>query len=369
MSRRELRMIIVVLDGVGVGAMPDAALFHDAGTNTLGHLLQVIPSIRIPHLVELGLGQIVPSLCSKGSPPSKGSYGRLRTSNKAKDTICGHWEIAGIVQDPPFQTYPQGFPVEIVNKWCQRCGIKGVLGNRTASGTVIIEELGKEHISTGFPILYTSADSVFQVAAHEEVLSLGRLYDICSVARDLLKPPHLVARVIARPFKGEPGSYKRTDQRRDFSIAPPGETLLDQIQSIGAAVVAIGKIDDIFCKRGITHIEHTRNNIQGMNAILNHLKNGIDRGLIFANLGDFDTLYGHRRDPRGFALALEQFDEALPSILGALTDEDVLMITADHGCDPTWPHHTDHTREEVPVLIYQKPVSKPSSLNFQVLAG
>lgn len=365
MSQRELRTIIVVLDGAGVGAMPDAALYQDAGTNTIGHVVQAVPSIRIPHLVDLGLNRIIPSISPNGSNPPRGSYGRLRSLNKAKDTICGHWEIAGIVQDPPFRTYPRGFPPELVNEWCQRCGIRGALGNRTASGTVIIEELGEEHVRTGLPILYTSADSVFQIAAHEEVIPIARLYEICLVARDLLKPPHLVARVIARPFEGSPGSFKRTANRRDFAVPPPGKTLLDGVQASGAPVVAIGKIDDIFCKQGITHIEHTTNNTAAIRVTLDCIRNGRDRGLIFTNLGDFDTLYGHRRDAEGFAMALEEVDEALPGLLASLKETDILMITADHGCDPTWLHHTDHTREEVPILITGSCVRRGYSLGLR----
>ncbi len=351
MNPRKRRIILIVLDGAGVGSMPDAALYQDEGANTLEHVVQAVPSTRIPHLIDLGLSRILPSISSNGSNPSTGAYGRLRSLNKAKDTICGHWEIAGIVQDPPFRTYPLGFPADMVNAWCKQCGIEGVLGNRTASGTVIIEELGEEHVRTGFPILYTSADSVFQIAAHEEVIPLPRLYEMCLVARDLLKPPHLVARVIARPFQGSPGSFKRTANRRDFAVPPPGKTLLDAVQASGAPVVSIGKIDDIFCKQGITRIEHTTNNTQAIHATLDHVQNGSDRGIIFINLGDFDTLYGHRRDPEGFAAALEEFDEAVPALLDSLRETDVLMVTADHGCDPTWPHHTDHTREEVPLLI------------------
>ncbi len=351
MSQKQRRVIIIVLDGAGVGAMPDAALYQDEGTNTIEHVVQTVSSVRVPHLIDLGLSRILPSISSNGSNPPKGSYGRLRSLNKAKDTICGHWEIAGIVQEPPFLTYPFGFPEDLVNEWCKRCDIEGVLGNKTASGTVIIEELGEDHVRTGLPILYTSADSVFQIAAHEDVIPLTRLYEMCLIARDLLRPPHLVARVIARPFQGKPGSFKRTANRRDFSVPPPRETLLDVVEASGASVVAIGKIDDIFCKQGITQIEHTTNNTSAINATLNHIRNGFGNGIIFTNLGDFDTLYGHRRDPKGFAAALEEFDKALPNLLASLKEADILMVTADHGCDPTWPRHTDHTREEVPLLI------------------
>jgi phosphopentomutase len=345
------RVILIVLDGAGVGAMPDAAKYNDAGTNTIAHVAKTVPSLHIPHLVELGLHRIVSGLSSNGGHSPAGAYGRLRSENKAKDTICGHWEIAGIVQDPPFCTYPHGFPTDLVNEWCNRCGIAGALGNKTASGTVIIEELGEEHLRTGLPILYTSADSVFQIAAHEEIIPLPRLYEMCLTARNVLKPPHLVARVIARPFIGKPGSFKRTGHRRDFAVPPPGPTLLDLLQATGMPVIAIGKIDDIFCKRGITQIDHTTNNRDAIETTLRHARDGYESALIFTNLGDFDTLYGHRRDPKGFAEALEEFDGALPHLIGSLRNSDILMITADHGCDPTWPYHTDHTREEVPVLV------------------
>jgi len=351
MIRYQLRVILIVLDGVGSGAMPDAAEYGDEGANTLRNLTRAVPSMQLPHLAQMGFSRIVPTIRPEAPDEPYGAFGRVQSLGKAKDTVSGHWEITGLVQDPPFPTYPHGFPEDLVDSWCKQCGLDGVLGNCVASGTVLIEELGEEHLRTGLPILYTSADSVFQVAAHEEVIPLTRLYEICMIARNLLIPPHLVARVIARSFVGKPGCFRRTGNRRDFPLPPPGITLLDRLYESGLPVSAIGKIEDIFCKRGITCIDHTKNNADGIRSTLAHILNGPEGGLVFTNLGDFDTLYGHRRNPYGFATALEQFDKALPQLLDALRSRDIVIITADHGCDPTLERHTDHTREEVPLLV------------------
>jgi phosphopentomutase len=351
MIRESLRFILIVLDGVGCGSMPDSAEYRDGGANTLGNLAKAVPSMRLPNFARIGLSCIVPSINPKIQTVPFGAYGRAHPLNKAKDTVSGHWEIAGIVQDPPFRTYPHGFPQEIIQEWCKRSALKGVLGNRPASGTVIIEELGEEHLRTGLPILYTSADSVFQVATHEDVIPPLRLYEICRIARELLRPPHLVARVIARPFLGEPGCFKRAENRRDFSVPPSGTTLLDKIYENDLPVVTIGKIDDIFCKRGITYVDHTSNNGESIRSLVDWVRNGPEAGMVFANLGDFDTLYGHRRNPYGYAKVMEEFDAALPMLFEALRNRDIVIITSDHGCDPTFELHSDHTREGVPLLL------------------
>ena len=351
MNATDNRVIIIVLDGCGCGAMPDAAEYGDEGSNTLGNLSSAISSLRLPNLCRLGLAWIVPFMPVDTLEKVYGAYGKVRAVGKAKDTLSGHWEMAGVIQDPPFKTYPKGFPDELVQEWRNRCNLGGILGNYPASGTAIIEELGEDHMRTGWPILYTSADSVFQVAAHENVVQVAKLYEICMTARELLAPPHLVARVIARPFSGQPGSFRRTGNRRDFAVPAPGPTLLEYLQEKGMPVLAIGKIDEIFSKRGITHSDHTTNNSETIHKTLERIMNGPKSGLVFANLGDFDTLYGHRRNICGYAEALNQFDDALAEILKDLREKDVLIITSDHGCDPTFQQHTDHTREEVPLLV------------------
>ncbi|HBT20470.1 MAG TPA: phosphopentomutase [Peptococcaceae bacterium] len=346
------RVVIILLDGVGVGALPDAEKYGDEGSNTLVNTAKAVGGLKLPNLEKLGLGNIekIKGVTPLSSPGA--SYGKMAQKSAGKDTITGHWEIAGIILDKPFPTYPNGFPKEIIEKFEKLIGRK-VLGNVAASGTRIIEEYGREHLRTGFPIVYTSADSVFQIAAHEDVIPLNELYDICLTARKLLVGKHAVGRVIARPFVGKPGNFIRTSNRKDFTLEPPKENLLDCIFKAGMDVIGIGKIGDIFAGRSLKKIVKTKDNIEGIERTKDFLIDGCKRGLIFTNLVDFDTRYGHRNDPRGFADALEEFDKRLPEIIFYLKDKDVLIITSDHGCDPTTPS-TDHSREYALLLVYGK---------------
>jgi phosphopentomutase len=342
------RVILIVLDSVGCGDAPDATSYGDEGSNTIANTARAVGGMRLPNLAELGLGNIA---VIEGVPPtssSRGAFGRLTEVSAGKDTTTGHWELAGIILEQPFPVYPQGFPEELVSRFENAIGRK-VLGNIPASGTEIIVQLGEEHFRTGKPIIYTSADSVFQIAAHEEIIPLPELYAMCQTARDMLVGEHAVGRVIARPFVGRPGAFSRTENRRDFSLVPLRPTILDSIKEAGHEVAAVGKIEDIFANCGITRSDHTGNNMAGVEAVLRFLKEDFE-GLIFANLVDFDAIYGHRNNPKGYAQALEEFDQRLPEILEAMNDSDVLMITADHGNDPTTPS-TDHSRERTPVLI------------------
>ena len=350
MQERFRRIVLIVLDGVGAGEMPDARQWGDAGTDTLGHVITA-EKPQLPHLVELGLAEIKP--CAAGQPagPPRGSFGKAAILSNGKDTTTGHWEMAGIVSLTPFPTYPAGFPARILTAFEQAIG-RQALGNRPASGTEIIKELGDEHVQTGNPIVYTSADSVFQIAAHEEVIPLEELYLICRIARKLLDGPDRVGRVIARPFIGSSGNYRRTGNRMDFAVPPPEETLLDRMKGAGLAVVGVGKIASIFDGRGITEDLPVHGNNECVDATLTALTR-VPQGLIFTNLGDFDTLWGHRNDSAGFARGLEAFDRRLPELREALGPDDCLVITADHGCDPTTPG-TDHTREHVPILIFSR---------------
>ncbi|EIV99129.1 MULTISPECIES: phosphopentomutase [Thermoanaerobacter] len=342
------RVILIVLDSVGVGELPDAYKFGDEGSNTLGHVTEKT-GIGLPNMGKLGLGNIIPLKSVPENPNAVGGYGKMAEKSAGKDTTTGHWEIAGLITEKPFPTYPHGFPEEIIKEFEKRIGRK-VLGNKPASGTEIIKELGEEHVKTGYPIVYTSADSVFQVAAHEDVIPLEELYRICEIAREILKGDHAVGRVIARPFTGTPGNFVRTGNRRDFSLKPFEPTILDMLKEAGYEVFAIGKIEDIFAGQGITEKNHTTNNDEGITATIKAMDE-IKNGLIFTNLVDFDMLYGHRNDVEGYAKALTHFDNRLPEIMGKLTKEDLLIITADHGCDPTTPS-TDHSREYVPLLVY-----------------
>ncbi len=342
------RVILIVLDGVGVGELPDAAEYGDVGSNTLAHVAEAVGGLALPNLEALGLGHIghFAGIRTMGQPD--GCFGRMGQLSKGKDSTAGHWEMAGILLEEPFPTYPRGFPKEMLDLFEQASGRK-VLGNRAASGTEIIQELGEEHMRTGAPIVYTSTDSVFQIAAHERVVPVEELYRMCRAARKLLKPPHQVARVIARPFIGEPGLFVRTERRRDFSVEPPSPTLLDILKRSGQLIVGIGKIEDLFNGRGLTRSIHTGNNAAGMGETVRLLKT-MPRGLIFVNLVDFDTLYGHRNNPSGYAKALQEFDARLPALLDAVRPGDLLCVTADHGNDPTTPG-TDHSREYVPLLV------------------
>ena len=344
------RAVVLVLDGFGVGAAPDAAAFGDVGADTFANAVAAAGGITLPNLRRLGLGCIhtVPGLGPADAPTA--SFGRMRETSPAKDTISGHWEMMACPVEEPFAVFPGGFPEEIVREFCEEAGVAGVLGNRAASGTEILEDLAEEHERTALPILYTSADSVFQLAAHLDVVPLDRLYAWCESARRLLDA-HRVGRVIARPFRGRAGSYVRTYDRRDFSMAPPGETVLDRLAAKGIAAVGVGKISDIFSGRGLSASVHTEGNRDGMAATVGLLAD-LEGGLVLVNLVDTDMLYGHRRDPVGFVRCLEEFDEDLGVLLEHLREGDLLAISADHGCDPTFAKTTDHTREEVPLLLF-----------------
>jgi phosphopentomutase len=343
------RVILIVLDSVGCGNAPDAADYGDEGSNTLANTARAVGGLKLPNMGRLGLGNITPT---EGVPPvdaPMGAYGRLTEISPGKDTTTGHWELSGVPLSRPFPTYPNGFPADLIAEFERRIG-RGTLGNYPASGTVIIQELGEEHMRTGRPIVYTSADSVFQIAAHEEIIPVDELYHMCQIARELLTGEHAVGRVIARPFVGSgAGNFTRTERRRDFSLLPPRDTILDVLKADGREVMGVGKIEDIFANRGLTQSNHTGNNMDSVEAILQFMASDAD-GLIFANLIDFDMLYGHRNNPRGYADALEAVDARLPEIQVALRGVDVLMITADHGNDPTTAS-TDHSRERVPILV------------------
>jgi phosphopentomutase len=353
------RVILLVLDSVGCGDAPDAAEYGDLDANTLSNLSKAVGGLNLPNLERYGLGHLTEI---QGVPPveeAEGAYGRLTEISAGKDTTTGHWELTGIVLERPFPTYPNGFPRYLMNEFEARVG-RETLGNYPASGTEIIKELGEEHIQTGKPIIYTSADSVFQIAAHEEIIPIDELYRFCLIAREMLKGEHAVGRVIARPFIGTPGNFTRTERRKDYSLEPPKNTILDVVKNAGLEVAGVGKIEDIFAHRGLTMSNHTGNNMAGVDAILSFLRQDFE-GLIFANLVDFDALYGHRNNPRGYANALEAFDRRLPKLLKNLRERDILIITADHGNDPTTPS-TDHSRERVPFLVAGKAVRKNANV-------
>jgi phosphopentomutase len=342
------RFALIVLDSAGIGELPDAARWGDAGADTIGHVVAK-EKPTLPNLQRFGLGNI---RALENLPPAdrpEASFGKAAIFSNGKDTTVGHWEMTGLITPVPFPTYPKGFPARIVEPFERAVG-RGILGNKAASGTEIIKELGEEHIRTGKPIVYTSADSVFQVAAHEEVIPLEELYRICQAARDLLVGPDRVARVIARPFLGSPGNFRRTGNRKDFAITPPEDTLLDRLMERGLASVGVGKIPSIFDYRGLSKTFEAHNNEESVDQTIRALESAPD-GLIFTNLVDFDMLWGHRRDSRGYAHGLEAFDRRIPDITSALRENDCLIISADHGCDPT-ARGTDHTREYVPLLVY-----------------
>lgn len=341
------RAILIVLDSVGIGSLPDACEFGDAGAHTLGHIYAKT-NMAIPNMLSLGLGNIADSMLPHAESP-KGCYGKSAERTKAKDTTSGHWEMAGVIMEPPFRTYPNGFPESVIAEFERRTG-RGTLGNCVASGTEIIQVLGDEHVKTGKLIVYTSADSVFQIAAHEDIVPLDELYRYCEAAREILMGDELVGRVIARPFVGGNGKYTRTENRRDYAIPPVGETVLDKLSELGYVTAGVGKIEDIFCKRGLGIIDHTKNNHDGIDATVRLLKEG-KADFIFTNLVDFDMLYGHRNDVEGYAKALEYFDSRLGEITDQMNEDDLLIITADHGCDPTYPG-TDHTREYIPLIVW-----------------
>ncbi|NNE98773.1 MAG: phosphopentomutase [Pyrinomonadaceae bacterium] len=350
--RKFRRINLMVLDSAGIGEMPDAAEWGDAGSDTLGNVIDSRP-IDLPNLQRLGLGNIRLFQNLKAATDPIGGYGKCTLKSNGKDTTTGHWEMAGIILEKAFPTYPQGFPDEVISEFIKRANVPGVLANEPASGTEIIERLGEEHVKTGKPIVYTSADSVFQIAAHEEVIPIERQYEICEIAREMLDGEHKVGRVIARPFVGETAkTFTRTENRHDYAVPPPNENLLPLLSEKGLDVVAIGKIASIYDSMGVTQDVKAKNNDQTIDQTINAL-NDDTTGLIFSNLVDFDMLYGHRRDVEGYAKALEHFDTRLPEIMGAMNDDDLLIITADHGNDPTY-RGTDHTREYCVLLTYTK---------------
>jgi phosphopentomutase len=342
--------VLVVLDSAGIGEMPDAARWGDEGSDTIGNVLAA-EKPTLPNLQRLGLGNVrsLPNLPPHSKPI--GAFGKAAIFSDGKDTTVGHWEMAGIITPIPFPTYPDGFPSRVLAPFEKAIG-RRVLGNKPASGTEIIKELGDEHVKTGKPIVYTSADSVFQIAAHEEIIPIEELYRICKIARELLDGPDRVGRVIARPFTGVSGSFQRTKNRKDFAIPPPQETLLDRLKQKQLSVIGIGKIASIFDYQGITENLKARDNSESMDQTVDILRSA-SPGLVFSNFVDFDMLWGHRNDPKGYARGLEEFDRRLPELIAALDSEDCLMISADHGCDPTTPS-TDHSREYVPVLVFSK---------------
>jgi len=355
------KFTIIVLDSVGVGELPDAADFGDTGTNTLKHVDEFMGGLKIPNLKRLGLFHIQDTgLAAEGK--AQGCYGKAAEAGKAKDTTNGHFEIAGLTVKTPFKVFGESFPPRIIEELERRIGTK-VIGNFPASGTEIIKELGDEHVKTGYPIVYLSADSLMQIAMHESVISLEEQYEICRKARALLTGDDTVSRVICRPFTGNTGHYYRTENRKDFSVDPPGRTILDLLSEKGKEVIGVGKIEDIFNRRGLTKINHTKNNREGIEAALSYLKEGFD-GLLFVNLVDFDMLYGHRNDPRGYGEALEYFDRFIPEMISLMDEEDILLITADHGCDPTTPG-TDHTREYIPIVVYGKDLRQGADLGVR----
>jgi phosphopentomutase len=339
------RAIVIVMDSVGVGELPDAAVYGDQGSDTLGNIARRVP-LGIPTLRQMGLGRV--ARIGGDSSAASAAVGRMAEASPGKDSVTGHWEMMGVVLDRAFPLFPSGFPQEIIAEFSRRTG-RGVLGNKAASGTVIIDELAPEQMRTGALIVYTSADSVFQIAAHEEIVPVPELYRACEIAYDLVGKGLGVGRVIARPFVGKPGRFQRTANRHDYALPPSGETLLDRVKAAGLPVVAIGKIEDLFAGRGITEARHTASDDEGMTLVERKLEK-IDRGLIFANLVDFDTLYGHRNDVDGYARNLERFDGRLAALLPRVRERDVLIVTADHGNDPTTPS-TDHAREYVPLLV------------------
>ena len=342
------RVVWIVLDSVGVGAMPDAAQYGDAGSDTLGNIAR-IRGLNVPNLCDLGLGNLkpIPELMQASEP--EGSYGRCTLASPGKDTTTGHWEMAGIHLAKPFPLFPSGFPPAVMEEFERQTG-RSAIGNKAASGTEIIKELGEEHVRTGSPIVYTSADSVFQIAAHEDVIPLWELYRMCEIARDILRGPFEVGRVIARPFEGTPGDFRRTTNRHDYAVPPPKGMLLDRLADAKTPVYSVGKIFDVFLGRGIEDHVTTKSNADGMAKTLEAMESQ-DRGLIFVNLVDFDQQYGHRNDVEGYGNALEEFDRWLPSLRAALRPDDLAILTADHGCDPTTPS-TDHSREYTPLLVF-----------------
>jgi phosphopentomutase len=357
------RICLVVLDSVGIGEAPDAAGFHDEGAHTLGHIAERVEGFALPNLQKLGLGNIAPLKNVPAADAPLGHYGKLTEVSVGKDTMTGHWEIMGLKVDVPFNTYPDGFPPALLEEFERRTGRK-VIGNKPASGTEILDELGEEQMKTGAWIVYTSADSVFQIAAHEGVIPLKELYEACHIARELTMAEEFsVGRVIARPYVGEPGSFKRTPNRHDYAVKPPQPTVMNRLRDAGLDVIAIGKINDIFVGEGVTESTSTKSNEHGMQVTIETMGRDF-HGLVFTNLVDFDSLYGHRRDPEGYGRALMDFDRELPELMAKLTGDDLLILTADHGNDPIHPG-TDHTREYTPLVVWSPSMAKGGSLGIR----
>ena len=348
------KAILIVLDSVGVGELKDAKSYGDEGSHTLDNVYRTCNGLEINELEKLGIGNIEGVTAPKKCDKVIGAFGRCEEASKGKDTVTGHWEISGVILEEPLNTYPEGFSDDIINEFKKRANVEGILGNIVASGTQIIEDLGEEHVKTGYPIIYTSADSVFQIAAHEDVIPLERLYKMCEIAREMLVDKWAVGRVIARPFIGEAPNFKRTSNRRDYALDPFNKTMLEYLKDANYEVAAVGKIEDIYNQKGVTSAVHTKSNMDGVDKTLEYMDT-VKEGLIFTNLVDFDMLYGHRNDPEGYGKALEDFDNRLQEIYGKMGEEDILIITADHGCDPTT-SSTDHSREHIPVLVYGKNV-------------
>ena len=360
------RIFLIVLDSFGIGAEPDAPAFGDAGTNTLGAIAGH-PNFKWDQLARLGMFNLDGVTCGTKLDAPVGCYARLREASAGKDTTIGHWEIAGLLSPEPLPTFPNGFPKEVLDEFTARTGYQ-VLCNKPYSGTEVIKDYGEEHMKTGALIIYTSADSVFQIAAHEDVVPLEELYHCCEIAREILMGDELVGRVIARPFVGGNGKYTRTENRRDYAIPPVGETILDSLSASGYVTAGVGKIEDIFCKRGLGLINHTKNNHDGIEATIDFLKDG-KADFIFTNLVDFDMLYGHRRDVAGYAAAATEFDKFVADFIPGMREGDLLMVTADHGCDPSYTKTTDHTREYVPYLICGKGVKPGVDLGTRLCFG
>lgn len=356
------KAILIVLDSVGIGEMPDAHLYGDEGSNTLGNIARAVGGMDIPNLEALGLGNIAPIEGVKPQKSPKAAYGKAAELSVGKDTVTGHWEMAGVILRDPLKTFPEGFSEEIIRTFEEKIGRK-TIGNVVASGTEIIERMGEEHMKTGFPIIYTSADSVFQIAAHEEIIPLAELYRYCQIARDMLVGDWQVGRVIARPFLGNPGNFQRTGNRKDYALNPFNKTILEYIKEVGQNVMCVGKIEDVFNKIGVTHAIHTKNNMEGVDETMNYIAQPMP-GLIWSNLVDFDMKFGHRNDFMGYYNAIKEFDVRLPEILEKLGDEDILIITADHGCDPTTVS-TDHSREYIPLLVYGKSIKAGSTMGVR----
>ncbi|MHB8761395.1 MAG: phosphopentomutase [Coriobacteriia bacterium] len=367
---RQPRAIVLVLDSVGAGELPDAAEYGDVGSNTLGNTSRAVGGLVMPSLGAMGLGNITPI---EGVPPradTAASWGRNLERSAGKDTTTGHWEMMGLVLERPFPTYPHGFPAGVIGEFMRLTGMEGVLGNTVASGTVVINELGDEHVATGWPIVYTSADSVFQIAAHEERFGLDRLYEVSEIARTMLTGEHCVGRVIARPFVGPDGNgvYQRTHRRRDYAVKPFEPTVLDLLQEAGVPVFGVGKIGDIFAWQGVTSSPHVTDNMDGFDKLLEEVRRA-EQGFVFCNLVDFDMLWGHRNDARAYADGLEAVDRRIPELLDAMTEGDLLIITADHGCDPTTEWSTDHSREYTPLIAKVKGVDRGVDLGTRATFG